>query len=124
MMVLADASGMSKAETERIWLTFAVWLLPACALLPRRHAWWLCRAGSTRAAGQPSVIDGLVTAATRADVPLAGECGRPFGARAWRDRGGPPRFGSPPHHPGGPAGGGGNAGSLTKLAVADGPEVR
>ncbi|MGP8298302.1 hypothetical protein ACTPOK_10190 [Streptomyces inhibens] len=42
MMLLADASGMSKAETERIWLTFAIWLLPACALLPRRaHVWWL-----------------------------------------------------------------------------------
>ncbi|MEU8680406.1 hypothetical protein [Streptomyces sp. NPDC048611] len=42
MMLLADLSGMSKAETERIWLTFAVWLLPACALLPRRaHAGWL-----------------------------------------------------------------------------------
>lgn len=42
MMLLADASGMSKAETERIWLTFAVWTLPACALLPRRtHSWWL-----------------------------------------------------------------------------------
>ena len=36
MMLLADVSGMSKAETERIWLPFAVWLLPACALLPRR----------------------------------------------------------------------------------------
>ncbi|WP_438483763.1 hypothetical protein [Streptomyces sp. S186] len=36
MMLLADVSGMSKAETERIWLPFAIWLLPACALLPRR----------------------------------------------------------------------------------------
>ncbi|WP_407702237.1 hypothetical protein [Streptomyces specialis] len=41
-MLLADVSGMSKAETERIWLPFAVWLLPAAALLPYRHArWWL-----------------------------------------------------------------------------------
>ncbi len=33
---------MSKAETERIWLSFAVWTLPASALLPRRvHSWWL-----------------------------------------------------------------------------------
>ncbi|ONK15100.1 hypothetical protein STBA_59140 [Streptomyces sp. MP131-18] len=41
-MLLADVSGMSKAETERIWLPFAVWLLPAAALLPERHArWWL-----------------------------------------------------------------------------------
>ncbi|MFF7230269.1 hypothetical protein [Streptomyces sioyaensis] len=42
MVLLADVSGMSKAETERIWLPFAVWLLPACALLPARtHRWWL-----------------------------------------------------------------------------------
>jgi hypothetical protein len=37
-MLLADLSGMSKAETERIWLPFALWLLPAAALLPERHA--------------------------------------------------------------------------------------
>ncbi|WSA46707.1 hypothetical protein OIE51_22470 [Streptomyces sp. NBC_01803] len=41
-MLVADVSGMSKAETERIWLPFALWLLPAAALLPERHArWWL-----------------------------------------------------------------------------------
>lgn len=34
----ADLSGMSKAETERIWLPFALFLLPAAALLPRRTA--------------------------------------------------------------------------------------
>ncbi|MYZ11268.1 hypothetical protein GT028_28475, partial [Streptomyces sp. SID2999] len=38
-LLIADLSGMSKAETERIWLPFAVWLLPACALLPRPRAW-------------------------------------------------------------------------------------
>ncbi|MGP4114064.1 hypothetical protein ACTWP5_24540 [Streptomyces sp. 4N509B] len=37
-MLLADLSGMSKAETERIWLPFLVWLLPAAALLPHHHA--------------------------------------------------------------------------------------
>ncbi|MBW1596197.1 hypothetical protein [Streptomyces sp. JJ38] len=41
-MVTADLSGMSKAETERIWLPFALWLLPAAALLPeRQHRGWL-----------------------------------------------------------------------------------
>ena len=41
-MLLADVSGMSKAETERIWLPFSLWLLPACALLPRhRQRPWL-----------------------------------------------------------------------------------
>ncbi|MEE1927196.1 hypothetical protein V1J52_03210 [Streptomyces sp. TRM 70351] len=41
-MLVADLSGMSKAETERIWLPFALWLLPAAALLPARgHRWWL-----------------------------------------------------------------------------------
>jgi hypothetical protein len=38
-LLVADLSGMSKAETERIWLPFAMWLLPACALLPRPRAW-------------------------------------------------------------------------------------
>lgn len=33
-LLVADLSGMSKAETERIWLPFALWLLPACAFLP------------------------------------------------------------------------------------------
>ncbi len=32
----ADASGMSKAEVERIWLPFVPWLLVSCALLPDR----------------------------------------------------------------------------------------
>jgi hypothetical protein len=35
---------MSKAETERIWLPFAVWLIPACALLPRPRAWLTAQA--------------------------------------------------------------------------------
>ncbi|MBL1099983.1 hypothetical protein [Streptomyces coffeae] len=41
-LTVADLSGMSKAETERIWLPFLLWLLPGAALLPardRRH--WL-----------------------------------------------------------------------------------
>ncbi|MFG3197416.1 hypothetical protein ACGFYT_14900 [Streptomyces sp. NPDC048208] len=38
-LLIADLSGMSKAETERIWLPFAVWLLPACAFLPRPRLW-------------------------------------------------------------------------------------
>ncbi|WP_213574464.1 hypothetical protein [Rhodococcus sp. USK13] len=41
-VVIADLSALSKAETERIWLPFAVWLLAAPALLPRRsHRFWL-----------------------------------------------------------------------------------
>ncbi|MGP4007881.1 hypothetical protein [Streptomyces sp. 4N124] len=38
-LVVADLSGMSKAETERIWLPFALWLLPACALLRGVRGW-------------------------------------------------------------------------------------
>ncbi|MET8836307.1 hypothetical protein ABZV78_20625 [Micromonospora sp. NPDC004540] len=38
----ADLSGMSKAEVERIWLPFAVWLLVAAAHLPApTRRWWL-----------------------------------------------------------------------------------
>ncbi|WP_442808382.1 hypothetical protein [Streptomyces sp. NBC_01218] len=36
-VLAADLSGMSKAETERIWLPFVLWLLPAAAALPGRH---------------------------------------------------------------------------------------
>jgi hypothetical protein len=38
-LLLADLSGMSKAETERIWLPFAAWLLPACAFLTGVRGW-------------------------------------------------------------------------------------
>jgi hypothetical protein len=41
-IALADLSMLSKAETERIWLPFTVWLTAAGALLPpRSHRWWL-----------------------------------------------------------------------------------
>ncbi|MFI1328933.1 hypothetical protein ACH4U7_02110 [Streptomyces sp. NPDC020845] len=38
-LLIADLSGMSKAETERIWLPFAMWLLTACAFLTRPRPW-------------------------------------------------------------------------------------
>jgi hypothetical protein len=41
-ILLADVSGMSKGEVERIWLPFAVWLVVPCGLLPRRQiGYWL-----------------------------------------------------------------------------------
>lgn len=41
-MIIADLSALSKAEVERIWLPFSVWLLVATALLPRQsHRFWL-----------------------------------------------------------------------------------
>ena len=40
MVAIADASGMSKAEVERIWLPFVPWLLVSCALLPERWRRW------------------------------------------------------------------------------------
>jgi len=41
-VTLADLSGLSKAETERIWLPFALWILAAPALLPPpSHRFWL-----------------------------------------------------------------------------------
>ncbi|MGH3918417.1 MAG: hypothetical protein ACRDSG_05165 [Pseudonocardiaceae bacterium] len=36
-VLAADLSGLSKAEVERIWLPFAVWLIAAAALLPARQ---------------------------------------------------------------------------------------
>jgi methylthioxylose transferase len=44
-ILLADVSGMSKAEVERIWLPFAVWLAIPCALLPRARYWLVAQAG-------------------------------------------------------------------------------
>ncbi|WP_432188841.1 hypothetical protein [Streptomyces sp. Tue6028] len=43
-LLVADLSGMSKAETERIWLPFAMWLLAAGALLPRPRGWLAAQA--------------------------------------------------------------------------------
>lgn len=41
-ILVADLSRLSKAETERIWLPFTVWLVASTALLaPRSHRWWL-----------------------------------------------------------------------------------
>ncbi|MDD7938243.1 hypothetical protein PHK61_07415 [Actinomycetospora lutea] len=41
-VLLADLSGLSKSEVERIWLPFAVWIVPVAALLPRPSwRWWL-----------------------------------------------------------------------------------
>ncbi|MEU2425002.1 hypothetical protein ABZ619_28975 [Streptomyces sp. NPDC007851] len=43
-LLIADLSGMSKAETERIWLPFAMWLPAAAAFLPRPRAWLTAQA--------------------------------------------------------------------------------
>lgn len=44
----SDLSGLSKAEVERIWLPFAVWLVAAAALLPRTsRRWWLAAQAAT-----------------------------------------------------------------------------
>ena len=41
-ILAADLSGFSKAEVERIWLPFAVWLLAGVGLLPAvDRRWWL-----------------------------------------------------------------------------------
>ena len=44
-VVVADLTGLSKAEVERIWLPFAVWLVVPCALLPRPRIWLAAQAG-------------------------------------------------------------------------------
>ncbi|WP_245645931.1 hypothetical protein [Pseudonocardia acaciae] len=44
-VLFADLSGLSKAEVERIWLPFAVWLAVPCALLDRPARWLLAQAG-------------------------------------------------------------------------------
>lgn len=46
-IAIADLSALSKAETERIWLPFTVWLVLAASLLPAKHHrnWLLVQAG-------------------------------------------------------------------------------
>jgi hypothetical protein len=45
-ILAADLSGYSKAEVERIWLPFAVWLLAGADLLPApaRRGWLAAQA--------------------------------------------------------------------------------
>lgn len=41
-IIAADLGTLSKAEVERIWLPFTIWLTAAPALLPSTtHRWWL-----------------------------------------------------------------------------------
>ncbi|MET7817820.1 hypothetical protein [Micromonospora zamorensis] len=47
-VLAADLSALSKAEVERIWLPFTVWLLVATAHLPASHRrWWLAAQAAT-----------------------------------------------------------------------------
>ncbi|GAB3113697.1 glycosyltransferase family 39 protein [Streptomyces calidiresistens] len=58
-VLVATLSGMSKAETERIWLPFVVWLIPAAALLPERWVrWWLPAQAATAAAVNHLLLTG------------------------------------------------------------------
>jgi hypothetical protein len=45
-VLVADLTGLSKAEVERIWLPFTVWLVAATALLPAtvRRPWLAAQA--------------------------------------------------------------------------------
>lgn len=47
-IAVADKSGLSKAEVERIWLPFGVWLTAGAALLPSvSRRWWLAGQAAT-----------------------------------------------------------------------------
>jgi hypothetical protein len=50
-IALADLSGLSKAEVERIWLPFTVWLMAATAVLPpgSRRGWLAVQAATALA---------------------------------------------------------------------------
>ncbi|MBB5996633.1 hypothetical protein [Streptomonospora salina] len=55
----ADLSGMSKGETERIWLPFVVWVVPAAALLPARdHRVWLAVQAALALAANHLLLNG------------------------------------------------------------------
>ena len=62
-ILFADLSMLSKAETERIWLPFTVWLTAAGALLPARVTPMVAgRQRDRRAAAEPPDSDELVAA--------------------------------------------------------------
>ncbi|BFO13775.1 hypothetical protein SHKM778_01630 [Streptomyces sp. KM77-8] len=78
-LLVADLSGMSKAETERIWLPFTLWLLPACAFLTlpelsappergRPRPRLAHRPGTARPAPQPPAAHRVVTAPEDAEA--------------------------------------------------------
>lgn len=86
-LLVADLSGMSKAETERIWLPFTLWLLPACAFLSLPQALDFARAGGTptRALGSSPELS-----ASPPSSRLLPSRGDPH------EQGGPPRTGEAP----------------------------
>jgi hypothetical protein len=45
-VLVADLSGLSKAEVERIWLPFAVWLPAGAVLLPHPRRWLAAQAAT------------------------------------------------------------------------------
>jgi methylthioxylose transferase len=53
-VLLADLSGRSRGEVERIWLPFAPWVLAATARLPGAR-WWLAAQAATAVALQVAV---------------------------------------------------------------------
>jgi hypothetical protein len=56
---LADLSGLSKAEVERIWLPYEIWLLPATACLPvRGRRGWLAAQALTALAVNHLLLTG------------------------------------------------------------------
>ncbi|MGK5443563.1 hypothetical protein ACSNN7_17345, partial [Micromonospora sp. URMC 105] len=75
----ADLSGMSKAEVERIWLPFAVWLLVAAAHLPApARRWWLAGQALTALTVNHLLLTvSRVVAGRAADRPAGGGPGAP-----------------------------------------------
>jgi hypothetical protein len=58
-ITVADLTGLSKAEVERIWLPYAIWLLVATAWLPAaRGRWWLAAQALTALAVNHLLLTG------------------------------------------------------------------
>jgi len=56
---VADLTGLSKAEVERIWLPYAIWMLVATAWLPAAHRrWWLAAQALTALAVNHLLLTG------------------------------------------------------------------
>ena len=83
-ILCADLSMLSKAEVERIWLPFTIWLTAAPALLPARsHRWWLALNAAGALLLNHRHPDQLVTAGTPTGTTEVQRHGRHCKSSPW-----------------------------------------
>ncbi|HIW62983.1 MAG TPA: hypothetical protein H9881_11045 [Candidatus Stackebrandtia excrementipullorum] len=74
VVLIALVSGLSVGEAERIYLPFAVWLLPVAGLLPRRGIRWWLTAQAAVAIGVATFLSLWWLSGLRRRVGICGSC--------------------------------------------------